>query len=75
MMLALFVQIGVPVCTCIYANRLMDFCYGKRLGKDDRLVTWKRSARRKWMSQEVNETTDLADSGLVSYNGDEIITR
>ena len=56
MMLALFQQVGVHVCTRIHANRLTDFRYGKRLGKDDRLVTWQRPARPKWMSKEVYET-------------------
>ena len=56
MMLALFRQVGVHVCTRIHANRLADFRRGKRLGKDDRLVTWTRPRRPKWMSKEVYET-------------------
>ena len=56
MMLALFGQIGVHVCTRINANRLTDFRCGKRLGKDDRLITWLRPQRPKWMSEEVYDT-------------------
>jgi hypothetical protein len=56
MMLALFQQIGVHICTRINANRLDDFRKGKRLGQDDRLMTWHRPQRPKWMSEEVYAT-------------------
>jgi len=52
MMLALFQQAGVHVCTRIHAKRPVDFRYGKRLGKNDCLVMWKRPQRPKWMSEE-----------------------
>ncbi len=52
MMLALFGGRGVHVCTRINAKRRVDFRCGKRLGKDDRLVTWKRPQRPTWMSVE-----------------------
>ena len=53
MMLALLGQRGVQVCTRIHAQREVDFRKGKRLGKNDCLVTWKRPQRPKWMSEEV----------------------
>ena len=56
MMLALFQQQGVHVCTRINASRIVDFRKGKRLGEYDRLVTWKRPQRPEWMSKEVYET-------------------
>lgn len=52
MMLALFGLRDVQVCTRINAKRRVDFRHGKRLGKDDRLVTWKRPRRPAWMSVE-----------------------
>jgi hypothetical protein len=56
MMLALFGQCGVHICTRINAKRSTDFRHGKRLGKDDRLVTWKRPACPAWMSEDVYAT-------------------
>jgi len=44
------------VCTRIHAHRPTDFRYGKRLGKNDCLVTWQRSQRPQWMSKEVYAT-------------------
>ena len=62
-MLALFGLQGVHVCTRINAKRRVDFRRGKRLGKDDRLVTWKRPRRPTWMSEEqyatIPETLEL----------------
>ena len=52
MMLALFQNCGVHVCTRINAQRSTDFRRGKRLGQHDRLVTWQRPQRPKWMSEE-----------------------
>jgi hypothetical protein len=56
MMLALFHQGSIHVCARIPANRLVDFRKGKRLGKDDCLVSWNRPIRPKWMSEEVYAT-------------------
>jgi hypothetical protein len=56
MMLALFGQVGVHVCTRIHAGRIVDFRKGERLGDYDRLVTWKRPQRPKWMSEEIYVT-------------------
>ena len=55
MMFALFGQRGVQVCTRI-SRRPIDFRKGKRLGKNDCLVTWKRPKCPKWMSEEIYET-------------------
>jgi hypothetical protein len=56
MMLALFGQRGVHVCARLHANRPVDFRKGKRLGKNDCLITWKRPQRPKWMSEEIYAT-------------------
>jgi hypothetical protein len=56
MMLAQFMQRDVQVCTRLHASRVVDFRRGKRLGKDDRLVTWTRPQRPSWMSVEEYET-------------------
>jgi putative transposase len=40
----------VHVCARLHQKRLSDFRRGKRLGKDDHLVTWTRPARPEWMS-------------------------
>ena len=43
---------GVDVLTRQHARRVTDFRRGKRLGKRDHLVVWKRPARPEWMEQE-----------------------
>ena len=55
MMLAQFQQRDVQVCARLNAKRPIDFTKGKRLGKDDTLVTWTRPLRPSWMSVEEYE--------------------
>ena len=55
MMLAQFMQRDIQVCARMNAKRPVDFTKGKRLGKDDALVTWKRPERPSWMSAEEYE--------------------
>jgi hypothetical protein len=43
---------GVDLVTCLPASRRADFRRGKRLGKDDHLVTWCRTARPEWLTPE-----------------------
>ena len=52
MMLAMFSLGGVHICTRLHQRRHSDFRRGRRLGKDDHLVTWTRPARPAWMSRE-----------------------
>jgi hypothetical protein len=52
MMLAILGGRGVEFCTRLHQRRASDFRKGKRLGKDDHLVTWARPARPGWMSEE-----------------------
>ncbi|MHC4091861.1 MAG: IS4 family transposase, partial [Planctomycetota bacterium] len=52
MMLAMLSLRGVQVCTRLHQRRIGDFRRGRRLGKDDHLITWTRPARPAWMSQE-----------------------
>jgi hypothetical protein len=52
MMLAFLGLGGVHVCTRLHQRRISDFRQGRRLGKDDHLVTWDRPARPAWMSEE-----------------------
>jgi hypothetical protein len=45
---------GVHFCTRLHHRRSADFRRGKRLGKDDHLVTWTRPRQRPpWMSEEL----------------------
>ena len=53
MMIALFQQRGVHVCTRLHQSRSSDFRRGRRLGTDDHLITWTRPACPPWMSEEV----------------------
>ncbi len=43
---------GVDVCTRLHQCRDSDFRRGKKLGKNDHLVTWTRPQRPAWMSPE-----------------------
>jgi Transposase DDE domain len=52
MMLALLSLRGVQVCARLHQRRASDFRRGRRLGKDDHLITWTRPARPPWMSEE-----------------------
>ena len=55
MMLAMFRLRDVHVCARLHQRRPDDFRQGKRLGRDDHLVTWTRPARPSWMSHELYE--------------------
>jgi hypothetical protein len=54
--LALLAQRGIDVVIRKHQMRMTDFRVGKRLGKDDHLVIWKKPVRPKWMSQETYES-------------------
>jgi hypothetical protein len=69
LMIALFQQAGVHVCTRIHARRIVDFRKGKRLGDYDRLMTWKRPQRPSWMSEEIYETIpETMELRMVQYS-------
>lgn len=52
MMLAILRLDGVHVCARLHQRRRSDFRLGKRLGRDDHLITWTRPQRPSWMSEE-----------------------
>ena len=52
MMLATLSLAGVHACTRLHQRRPIDFRRGRRLGRDDHLITWTRPARPAWMSDE-----------------------
>jgi len=51
-LIARLIKMGVDVVFPQHASRDNDFRAGKRLGKGDHLVEWKKPARPKWMSKE-----------------------
>ena len=53
MMLALLCMRGADFCARLHQLRNSDFRRGKRLGKDDHLITWTRPPRPDWMSAEL----------------------
>lgn len=55
-MLALLMLRDIDACARLHQNRPRDFRRGKRLGKYDRLVTWERPKRPKWMDEATYET-------------------
>ena len=50
--IALLAQRGVDAVVRKHQLRATDFRTGRRLGKDDHVVTWPRPARPSWMSRE-----------------------
>ena len=65
MMLAMLSSGGVQVCVRLHQGRPSDFRRGRRLGKDDHLITWTRPARPAWMSEaqyaQIPETLTLRE--------------
>jgi hypothetical protein len=65
MMLAMLSLGGVHACTRQHQRRTSDFRRGRRLGKDDQLITWTRPVRPPWMSkaqyEEIPETLILRE--------------
>lgn len=51
MMIALLLGRGVDVCARLHQGRHADFRRGKRLGKYDHLIEWKRPAKPSWMDE------------------------
>jgi hypothetical protein len=52
MMLAMLSLRGVQACARLHQRRPIDFRCGRRLGRDDHLITWTRPAKPAWMSDE-----------------------
>ena len=52
MMLAMLSLGGVQACARLHQRRPVDFRRGRRLGRDDHLITWTRPAKPAWMSDE-----------------------
>jgi hypothetical protein len=55
-LLAILLGRGAHFVTRLHQRRPVDFRRGKRLGKDDHLVTWTRPTRPDWMSEELYAT-------------------
>ncbi len=51
-MIALLMEVGVDCVVRLHQRRTADFRRGRRLGKDDHLVEWKRPVKPSWMDQE-----------------------
>jgi putative transposase len=52
MMVALLTQRGVDACIRMYQRRHVDFRRGRRPGKYDHLIEWRRPAKPKWMDEQ-----------------------
>lgn len=55
-MIVLLMRAGVEVCFRKHQKRHTDFRRGRRLGKDDHVVSWDRPGRPPWMSKEMYDT-------------------
>jgi len=54
-LIALLQEQGVDFVTRVHQRRTIRFRRGRRLGKDDHVVTWQRPQRPKWMDQQTYE--------------------
>ena len=50
-MIALLMELGVDFVTRVHQRRPVDFRRGRRLGRDDHVVTWSRPERPEWMDR------------------------
>lgn len=55
LMIALMLTQGTQVCARLHHRRQCDFRRGKRLGKYDHLIDWKRPPRPQWMDEATYE--------------------
>ena len=51
-MIALLQELGVDLVARLHPRRPVDFRRGRRLGKDDQIVTWSRPQRPEWMDEQ-----------------------
>jgi len=51
-MMALLQELGIDLVARIHQRRKVGFCRGRRLGKEDHVVTWDRPKRPDWMDQQ-----------------------
>jgi hypothetical protein len=54
-LIAMLMRMGVDAVFPMHAARDWDFRRGKRLGKKDHFVNWKKPAKPKWMELEEYE--------------------
>lgn len=69
MMIALLLNQDVQVCARMHQGRHVDFRRGRRLGKYDHIIAWKKPQRPTWMDQEtydaIPETLEMRE---IRYN-------
>ena len=51
-MIALLRERGIDLVARLHQRRTVDFRRGRRLGKDDQVITWDRPQRPKWMDEQ-----------------------
>ena len=59
-MIALLKERGVDVVVRLHQRRPADFRRGRRLGKDDQVVTWSRPKRPEWMDEQTYDRMPLS---------------
>ena len=55
-LIAMLMEKGIHVCFRKHQARHTDFRKGRRLGKNDHIVTWKRGSRPNWMTKEMHSS-------------------
>ena len=59
-MIALLMERGIDFVTRVHQRREVDFRRGRRLGKDDHLVEWRRPEKPEWMDQQTYDRIPLS---------------
>jgi putative transposase len=59
-MIALLMELGIDFVTRVHQRREVDFRCGRRLGKGDHLVEWRRPERPEWMDQQTYDRMPLS---------------
>ncbi len=59
-MIAVLQKLGIDFVVRLHQRRTVNFRRGRRLGKDDHVVTWDRPKRPQWMDQQTYERIPLS---------------
>ena len=59
-MIAQLMELGVDFVTRVHQRRAVDFRRGRRLGRDDHVITWSRPQRPAWMDQQTYDRMPMS---------------
>ncbi len=69
-MIALLQERGIDLVARLHQRRPVDFRRGRRLGKDDQVITWDRPQRPKWMDEQTYDRVLRSRSVRSAFTSD-----